>query len=278
MLFKAQPGGTILNELRKSAVLKPWMHVQTQDHGSYKSCDVVEALDWMLPWAADSSESIIVLLDWYSGHLTEEVEEIVRKKGHVLLFHGGGCTPFTQVNDTHLHATLARFLIQIENDYALHERQRLLDLGENKTPKLHRDTIISMVQSAWLCIDHAKVAKKGYKQTGPAMPMSGPVSTDDVCKDVYTAMIDIDGSGTPTEMGMTLRDDAIAFVKEGFATGKWTTWADAYKLIEEHDGREEALDEGLEAFGVDVYDEENQPEIPVREPLFSTAPAPLVTS
>lgn len=75
--------------------------------GSYKSVDVVEALDWMLPDAADSSESIILMLDWYSGHLTEEVVELVRRKGHVLIFHGGGCTPFMQINDTHLHSRLA---------------------------------------------------------------------------------------------------------------------------------------------------------------------------
>jgi hypothetical protein len=162
----------------------------------------------MLPSAADSSESIIVLLDWYSGHLTEEVEEVVRRKGHVLLFHGCGCTPVTHVSDTHLQATLARYLIQIENESAPYERQRLLDLGENKTPKLHRDTIISVVQNAWLCFDHVNVAKKGYMQTGSAMPLSGPVSPDDVFRDLCNAMV----SGMPTEVGMTLRDEAVAFV------------------------------------------------------------------
>ena len=48
---------------------------------------------------------------------------------------------------------------------------------------------------------------------------------------------------------MTMRDEAVAFVKEGFEAGKWTTRADCYKLIEEHEGLEEALAEGLEAFG-----------------------------
>ena len=33
---------------------------------------------------------------------------------------------------------------------------------------------------------------------------------------------------------MTMRDEAVAFVKEGFEAGKWTTRADCYKLIEEH--------------------------------------------
>ena len=83
---------------------------------------VVEALDWMLPNASNSTESIVVLLDWYQGPLTEEVAEKVRRKGHVLIFHGGGCTPFTQINDTHLHALLAKLLIQVENEWAHAER------------------------------------------------------------------------------------------------------------------------------------------------------------
>ena len=34
---------------------------------------MVEVLNWMLPVAHSPDESIIVLLDWFSGHLTEEV-------------------------------------------------------------------------------------------------------------------------------------------------------------------------------------------------------------
>ena len=124
VLFKATPNGRVINQLRGSIVNKPWMKVQVQEHGSYRSEDMVEALDWILPDASDSNESIIVLLDWYSGHLTDEVAEKVRSKGHVLLFHGGGCTPFTQINDTHLHAVLARVILQTENAVALKDDQQ----------------------------------------------------------------------------------------------------------------------------------------------------------
>ena len=62
------------------------MLVQVQENGSYRSSDMVEALDWILPEAASSKESIIVILDWYSGHRTQEVEELVKRKEHVLLF------------------------------------------------------------------------------------------------------------------------------------------------------------------------------------------------
>ena len=87
-----------------------------------------------------------------------------------------GCTGQAHRQLTHLHAQLARLLIQIENEWALDERTRLVNLGKNKTPKMTRDEILSIVQTAWLLIDHERVAQKGYKQTGPGMPLRGPVA------------------------------------------------------------------------------------------------------
>ena len=75
--------------------------------------------------AHSPDESIIVLLDWFSGHLTEEVAECIHSKGHVLLLHGGGTTPFTQINDTHLHAELAKLLLDFENTAAVNKRRAL---------------------------------------------------------------------------------------------------------------------------------------------------------
>ena len=137
----------------------------------------------------------------------------------MLLFHGGGCTPITQINDTHRHAVLASLLIQVENDWALKERQRLLDLGRNKTPSLTREEILSVVQTAWLSIDHARVAEKGYKQTGPTMPLRGPVAPEDVFKDLLRAMQELDPSPNPLEVGMTLRDEGVTFVNDGWKRG-----------------------------------------------------------
>ena len=118
MLFKGKPKGRIFRRLNKYKLKKPWMKVQVQKCGSYRSEDMVEALDWMLPVASSPEDSIIVLLDWFSGHLTDEVEELIKSKGHVLLFHGGGTTPFTQINDTHHHAVLGRLLLEEENKAA----------------------------------------------------------------------------------------------------------------------------------------------------------------
>ena len=258
ILFKAKPEGTLIKRLRQVSHLKPWMKVQVQEHGSYKSVDMVEALDWMLPTAADSTESIVVMLDWYSGHLTEEVAATVRRKGHVLMFHGGGCTPFTQINDTHLHALLAQVLIEIENGWAQAERQRLLDIGLNKTPKMTRDNIISIVQTAWLSIDHKRITEKGYKQTGPTMPLRGTVAPEAVFEDLWRVMEELDASLDPTKVNMTSRDEAVAYVKDGWVSGKWTKWADAPMLIEEHDGEGEGTAEGLEAFGTDACNTDDE--------------------
>ena len=198
------------------------MKIQVQEYGSDRSQDVVEALEWMLlqvPDAEHSRDSIIVLLDWFSGHLTDEVADLVKRKGHVLLFHGGGCTPFTQINDTHLHASLASLLSQIENEWKLTERARLLDLGLNKTPQMSQEDIISIVQQAWLTIPHGDYAEKGYGQTGPAMPMQGAISQEQVFKDLLRVWKIIDPSTSPTQVGTTMRDEAIKFVKK--RTCRW---------------------------------------------------------
>ena len=264
VLFKAAPDGPVLRKLKGSESLVSWTKVQTQVHGSYRSSDMVEALEWMLPNANVSSESIVVMLDWFSGHLTEEVAAKVRDKGHVLIFHGGGCTPWTQVNDTHLHALLARFLVQVENDWSLSERERLISMGQNRTPEKTRETVISLVKQAWATIDHAKVARTGYLQTGPNMPLYGRVRYDEVYKDLRHVMDAIsEDEGRPLDpefVDMTIRDEAFAFVQDGIAAGRWTQWSDCTKLIEEHTSLEEALAEGLEAFDTAAQDGDGEDE------------------
>ena len=106
--FKGKPDGTSLATLRERLVLPPWVHLQVQESGSYREEDVLDALRVLLPVASSTRESLVVLLDWYSAHRTEAVIELIEQRGHVVLWHGGGCTPFTQINDTHLHANLQR--------------------------------------------------------------------------------------------------------------------------------------------------------------------------
>ena len=133
VLFRGKPGGRIITGIHNNFVCPPWMRIQVQENGSYRCEDCVEALEWMLPDAADPRESIVVMLDWFSAHRTDEVLNLVEQKGHVLLFHGGGVTPFIQVNDTHLHSQVARSLITIENAWAHSQRVRAMAAGLPQT-------------------------------------------------------------------------------------------------------------------------------------------------
>lgn len=252
VLFKGSPDGEIIKNLEKSPTLTPYMKVQVQRNGSYRSADMVTALDWFLPTATRPEDSIVVILDWYSGHLTPEVAAAIRRKGHVLIFHGGGCTPFTQVNDTHLHGQLQAKLIEMENVWRCGEIHK----NPHKTPKTDRETCLSIAKAAWLSIDHANVASKGYLGTGPTMPKEGPIKPEDVFPDLLQVMESLAPPEDSLVINTAMRDREVAGVLDAIKSGILSkNWAEAYKLIEMQDSVEEALQEGLEAFGVDPYDD-----------------------
>ena len=123
-----------------------------------------------------------MILGWCSGHLTPEVADCVRRKGRVLLFHGGGCAPFTQVNDAHLHAAAQRLMVEFENEFSFEERKRLLAEGSNRIPDPNWEDMFTLAQSVWSCIPHAEIGRKGYLQTGPTLPLTGPVKDDDALR------------------------------------------------------------------------------------------------
>ena len=106
---------------------------------------------------------MVVLLDWYAGHRTKEVEDLILNKGHLLLFHGGGCTPFGQVNDTHLHALVQQALVNFENDLAHRIALDMREKGERKFPKCTRLDILNMIVGLWESLDHTTISRKGYR-------------------------------------------------------------------------------------------------------------------
>jgi hypothetical protein len=89
------------------------------------------------------------------------------------------------------------------------------------------------------------------------MPLQRPVAHEDAYVNLLEVLEKLAPSQDPTEVNMSLRDEAIAFVKEGFDSGKWTTWRDCQKLISEHDADTEGLVEGLEAFGAIPHDDDD---------------------
>ena len=69
----------------------------------------------------------IMYLDAFKPHLAQEVQDFAWQRGYVLLYHGGGTTGITQVNDTDLHC-------EVENVYCHLEQvsfvdQQLVDPG-----------------------------------------------------------------------------------------------------------------------------------------------------
>jgi len=92
----------LVEGIRAALDAPPWLLVQFQERGSYRTEDVLEFLEWALEPAACPQESTIVMLDWFSAHLAPEVAELVARKGHLLILHGGGVTGLEQVNDAWL--------------------------------------------------------------------------------------------------------------------------------------------------------------------------------
>ena len=222
IMFKGAKDGKILKDMR--ALDNPdFLLIQVQEYGSYRSEDVVEALEWMLPRANDSTESMVVMLDWYSGHRTEEVRKLIMvEKGHVPIFHGGGTTPFTQTNDTRLHALVKSLLVMFENQWALSQRKFWRVQGLDQTPKPTREAIVHMCKLVWEHIDHADVAEKVYRATGPGLPLEGPISREDVGKELRKVWGEIDPGEIAGELGTTILQKAIDFVNAGWKDRLWT--------------------------------------------------------
>ena len=84
------------------------------------------------------------MLDWVPCHSFEEVADIVKAKGHVLLLHGGGTTSFTQVNDTHIHSNTPtgqriRDICRSEHDVTQSSTgQRIQDIWDSVYPLMSR--------------------------------------------------------------------------------------------------------------------------------------------
>ena len=235
VLFKAKDGSRMAPKLEH----RPWMHLQFQERGSYRSENVVDALEWGLRPATCSSESVVVLLDWFSAHLSDEVQDALRAMGHVVIYHGGGVTGLMQVNDTHLHAIVQRIMEQLETSFMNMMRQQ----DPSKIASLQRQDVLDIVAEMWQSIDHANVRTKGYAQTGATLPPNG--DTADVFADLRPIWDKIDGPA--------LRAEANKHVDELWEAGILTSWADVDNIIEHHVPHPPE-EEGLEAVSWEVVE------------------------
>ena len=105
----------------------------------------------------------------------------------------------------------------------------------SRTPKPYRWDILRFVQTMWEQINHARIAERGYQQTGPTMPLEGPVSRSDVQEDLLTVFDKIEAPAGDV-VGVQMRDDAVAYVNKLYNEGLLKVWDDVHLLIEQHDG------------------------------------------
>ena len=247
VLFKAKKDGRVQKDLDEFST-PPWLHTQVQQLGSYREEDVLDALHTLLPAARDSTESMVVLLDYFSAHLTHDVQQFIAERGHVVLYHGGGTTAFTQINDTHLHAQLQSCIIKLENQVS-HEMRRDMWMNCNQgVATLTRHDVLRIVEVAWKLMNHKSIAAIGYEQTGPNMPFDGPILRSQVATDLLDVLHEIDPPIGDQEVGTSLRDEAKEFVQAGWPQ-KWSCWEHASRLILEQDTEDDPLPEGCEALG-----------------------------
>ena len=245
ILFLGNKDGSVHRALLDIPV-PPWLHLQMQEVGSYREEDMIDALRILCPTLGnDTAESKVVMLDCFAAHRTPEVIAFIESRGYIVLFHGGGCTPFTRINDTHLHAMLARMMCALENKVMHGKRVDMHMNNQGGVPTLTREDVVDVATHAWQMQNHKHIAIKGYTQTGPRLPMTGPILYEDVYKDLRDVWHQLDPAIGNQQMGQRIRDEAIAFVDAGWNT-KWSKWQHAKRLIIEHDDEDDPTPEGLE--------------------------------
>ena len=252
LLFKAAPFGVIWKELSGDPNTPKWMHVQTQEAGSYRSSDMVHLLRKTLKPAVQLWESAIVMLDWYAGHRTPEIAHLIAELGHVLLLHGGGTTPYEQVNDTHLHARMKRLMKTLEIAVFYGQLDDDAAVGVKKACLHSRKDLINLIKTVWEELNHAALSQRGYEQTGPKLALDGPILTKDVGADMLPVFRALCPHEDPEQLGTQIRDEAFALV-ESYWGKQVHDWTDHHLLIEQHEEHPE-MEEGEEALPVQMAD------------------------
>ena len=212
ILFKAAPKGRVWADLNADTDIPPWMHVQTQCKGSYRASDMVELLEKTLTPRGPDYESQVICLDWFAAHRDPSVAKVIRERGHVLLFHGGGSTGYTQVNDTHLHATLQAEMKALEIAVFYGELEEMDAEGRSGACSHSRHDLCMLVARVWESLDHQAISHKGYQQTGPELPLDGPITMKDVCRDLRDLVKEMCPHEDPLQVGTQIREEARALV------------------------------------------------------------------
>ncbi|MCP4005688.1 MAG: hypothetical protein GY725_15975, partial [bacterium] len=193
-----------------------WLHVTTGEKASYRLPDVLEFLRKILPiHPAPAGGNVarwsIMMCDAYSAHLDPAVADVCWDRGSVLVYHGGGTTGATQVNDTHLHQPLSTVYQDLEQRIAMEQ----LSVAPHACPKRDRDDCVVDFAAVWQQRHIHHTAVRGHKHNFLTNALDG--SEDHLASTSLTSIWN--AVGMPV-----LRDRLIESVCSDFESGRlsWT--------------------------------------------------------
>ena len=65
-----------------------------------------------------------------------------------------------------------------------------------------------MIKAIWEQLNHAAISKRGYEQTGPLLPLEGPIMMKDIGADLLPVFRDLCPHDDPEQVGTQIRDEA----------------------------------------------------------------------
>ena len=103
---------------------------------------------------------LLMVLDDYSVHVTNEVRQELLKRGYVLVVMGGGITGDVQINDTHLHQRLKAAYRNRETALMMEQ----LEMRPDRVPSPSRDEVMDMLSTSLesLDFDVTKALKENF--------------------------------------------------------------------------------------------------------------------
>ena len=161
-LFKAESGARIHLDAEDG------VKVHFAPNGSYPTQQVLEYLEWLLPEADSPADAVVPVMDWYSAHLAEEVQELVLLRAQSPALFLGGTTGLQAVCDVWAHKELSEKYKALEAED--HRRELLRRPG--KIPRWSRQDVLRRGTAAWRQLRHERM-EDGHVRCGYTTLLEG---------------------------------------------------------------------------------------------------------
>ena len=218
VLFKTKGSG---ERIRAGLNVPNDVLLQFGPKGSYRTGTVREFLEWDLGNADGDGDMEMVFLDWFAAHLDDSVQDLIKAKGHIVIYIPGGGTPWVATLDTGCHAPYQREYT--ESEMADHAAQ--LVNGANM-PDYSRQACMDRSIDTWKEIPHDRLCENEWDHVGVTLPLDG--SCDHKLRHQcvpFWAELDIPAA----------RDRIKTLIDMGFRTGELHSWGQVYDLLEPYD-------------------------------------------